>query len=110
MRAKELRRDMSEPERALWEVVRAGKLQGVKFVRQNVRQRFIADFVARSHRLIVELDGETHALPGAEAHDAARTAELEAQGWRVVRFANNDVMTNPEGVARAILMAVGRYF
>jgi very-short-patch-repair endonuclease len=64
--------------------------------------------VARSHRLIVELDGETHA--GREAYDARRTAELEAQGWRVIRFANNDAMTNPEGVARAILMALGRDF
>jgi len=108
--AKALRHGMSDPERALWEVLRGGRLQGIKFVRQNVRGRFVADFVARSHRLIVELDGETHALPGAAAHDAARTAALEAEGWRVIRFANNNVMLNPEGVARAILMALGRDF
>jgi very-short-patch-repair endonuclease len=101
---------MSDPERALWEVVRAGRLQGIKFVRQNVRGCFVADFVTRSHRLIVELDGETHALPGAATYDAARTAAFEAQGWRVIRFANNDVMANPEGVARAILMELGRDF
>ena len=71
---------MSDPERALWEVLRGGRLQGIKFVRQNVRGRFVADFAARSHRSIVELDGETHALPGAAAHDAARTATLEAEG------------------------------
>ncbi len=109
-RAKQLRKEMSDPELALWETLRAGRLQGVKFVRQNLRAPFIADFVARSHRLIIELDGETHQLPGAEAYDARRTAELEAQGWRVIRFANNDVMTNVEGVARAILIALGREF
>ncbi len=109
-RAKQLRTNMSDPERTLWEILRAGRLRGIKFVRQNVRGRFIPDFAARSHRLIVELDGATHALPGAEAHDALRTAELEAQGWRVIRFANNEVMTNPEGVARAILMALGKDF
>jgi very-short-patch-repair endonuclease len=109
-RARQLRTDMSVPERALWEILRAGRLQGIKFVRQNVRAPFIADFVGRSHRLIVELDGETHALPGAEARDARRTAELEAQGWRVVRFANADAMTNSEGIASAILRALGRDF
>ena len=108
--AKKLRAEMSEPERALWEVLRAGRLQGLKFVRQNLRNPYIADFVARSHRLIIELDGETHAAPGAGAHDTRRTAELEAQGWRVIRFANNDVMTNIEGVARSILMTLGRDF
>lgn len=101
---------MSGPERALWELLRAGRLQGIKFVRQNVRAPYIPDFVARSHRLIIELDGETHTLPGAEAYDARRTTELEAQGWRVIRFANNDVMTNIEGVGRAILIALGRDF
>jgi very-short-patch-repair endonuclease len=109
-RAKQLRKELSDPERALWEILRAGRLQGIKFVRRNVRAPFIADFVARSHRLIVELDGETHALPGAEARDAHRTVALEAQGWRVIRFGNNDAMTNPEGVARAILIALGRDF
>ena len=109
-RAKQLRTNMTEPERALWEILRAGRLQNIKFVRQNLRTPFIADFVARAHRLIVELDGDTHALPGAEANDARRTAELEARGWRVIRFGNDEAMTNIEGVARAILMALGRDF
>ncbi|MCW3836848.1 endonuclease domain-containing protein [Sphingomonas canadensis] len=107
-RARELRGGMSEPERALWEILRAGRLQGIKFVRQLPVGPYIADFAARSERLIVVLDGETHALPGAAEHDATRTAALEAEGWRVIRFGNNEVMTNPEGLARAILMALGR--
>ena len=106
-RAKQLRQEMTPPERALWEIVRANRL-GVKFVRQAVRPPFIPDFVARAERLIVELDGDSHA--GAEAYDARRTAQLQAQGWRVIRFTNSDAMTNPEGVARAILIALGRDF
>ncbi len=108
--ARRLRAEMSEPEQALWSILRASRLEGVKFVRQNLRMPYIADFVARSRRLIVELDGETHASAEAQAHDARRTKKLEAEGWRVIRFANNDVMTNPEGVARAILMALGKDF
>ena len=107
-RAKALRQTMTPPERALWAIVRAGRLAGVKFVRQAVRAPYIADFAARSHRLIVELDGDTHGSDAAQAHDARRTALLESQGWRVLRIPNNEVMGNPAGVARAILLALGK--
>jgi very-short-patch-repair endonuclease len=104
-RARELRREMTEPERRLWQIVRAGRL-GFKFQRQVVLAPYIADFAARSERLVIEIDGETH---GSDiAYDARRTADLEARGYRVLRFTNADVMTNPEGVARTILMASGR--
>ena len=63
-------------------------------------------FAARRERLSTELDGETHV--GREGHDAARTRWLEGHGWRVIRFTNGDVMTNPDGVATAILTALGR--
>ncbi|MBO9498459.1 MAG: endonuclease domain-containing protein [Novosphingobium sp.] len=109
-RAKELRKNMTAPEQALWAIVRAKRLGGVKFVRQAVRAPFIPDFAARAERLIVELDGDTHFAPGAEAYDARRTALLEDQGWRVLRIPNNEVMSNPDGVARAILIALGRDF
>jgi len=109
-RAKELRTNMSPPERALWDIVRARRLGGVKFVRQAVRPPYIPDFAARSHRLIVELDGDTHGSAEAQAYDARRTALLESHGWRVLRIPNNEVMANPEGVARAILLALGRDF
>ena len=73
-RAKALRQTMTPPERALWDIVRARRLAGVKFVRQAVRPPYIADFAARSHRLIVELDGDTHGSGAAQAYDARRTA------------------------------------
>ncbi len=101
---------MTPPERALWEIVRAKRLGGVKFVRQTVRAPYIPDFAARSERLIVELDGDTHGSAHARAYDERRTATLEGQGWRVLRIPNDEIMTNPDGVARAILLALGRDF
>lgn len=104
-RAKELRANLTPPERALWHVLRAGRI-GVKFQRQVVLPPYVADFASRSERLVVELDGDTHA--GREAYDATRTAALEDRGYRVIRFSNSDVMTDLEGVTRAILVALGR--
>jgi very-short-patch-repair endonuclease len=102
-RAKALRTNLTEPERRLWYRLRANRL-GVKFQRQVVLPPYIADFAARSRRLVVELDGDTHA--GREAYDASRTKALEAMGYRVLRFTNSDVMTNLDGVLGAILIAL----
>lgn len=99
-----MRSEMSEPETRLWLALRAKPLNGVKFVRQAVRGRAIPDFVARSHELVIEVDGDTHA--GNEAYDARRTAALEAKGYRVLRFGNSDVMTNLDGVLQTISAAL----
>ncbi|MBN2973683.1 endonuclease domain-containing protein [Roseomonas aeriglobus] len=103
-RARALRFGMTEPETRLWLAIRAKRLNGIKFVRQTVRGRAIPDFVARSHNLVIEVDGDTHAI--SEAYDARRTAVLERQGYRVLRFTNADVMTNLDGVLQTILGAV----
>ena len=88
-------------------MVRGGRLEGIKFVRQMVfGPHYIADFAARSHRLVIELDGDSHAAH--EAYDAARTSFMESNGFTVIRFANRDVFDNPEGVARMILNAIGK--
>lgn len=68
----------------------------------------MADFAARETRLVIELDGDSHA--GREAYDSARTAFIESKGYRVIRFTNTELLTNPEGVARAILIALGKDF
>src|SRR5690606_29646607 len=109
-RAKQNRSGLTPPEKALWEIVRGKRLGGVKFVRQAVRPPYIPDFAARSHRLIVELDGDTHGSEAAQTYDARRTGLLESQGWRILRVTNAEVMTNPDGVARWILLALGRDF
>lgn len=105
--AKSLRTSMTPPEEKLWSILRGGRLDSVKFVRQMVfGPNYIADFAARSHKLVIELDGDSHA--GTITYDAARTAYMEDNCYKVIRFANRDVFENPEGVARTILNAIGR--
>lgn len=99
-RARRLRRDMTDAERKFWSVVRNRGFNGVKFRRQAPIAQYIVDFVCMEARLIVELDGGQHA-DNAEA-DAIRTKDLEAAGYRVIRFSNNDVMRNLEGVLETI--------
>ena len=98
--AKSMRKAMTEPETRLWLQLRAARFQGVKFRRQKVIGAYIADFAANDPKLVVELDGDTHA--GQESYDARRTAFLEAQGYHVVRFANVDVMMNLDGVLQRL--------
>jgi len=102
-RAKSMRTDMPQPEREMWTALRGKRFEGVKFSRQVVVGQYIADFVARSRKLIVEIDGDTHLDP---AKDARRTQELEEAGYRVIRFSNYDVMTNLEGVLTSISAAL----
>ena len=102
-RAKAMRSEMTQPEREMWIAPRAKPCEGVKFSRQVAIGPFIADFVARSHKFIVEVDGDTHADP---AHDRKRTEWLEEQGYRVIRFNNDDVMRNLEGVLQTISVAL----
>jgi very-short-patch-repair endonuclease len=78
-------------------------LQDLKFSRQMPVAGFFADFVCRSHKLIVELDGSQHVE--AQPHDDARTRQLEAAGYRVIRFWNNDLPSNMPGVLETILTA-----
>ncbi len=99
-----MRRKFTEPEVRLWLQLRAKRLDGAKFRRQRVIGRYIADFACRSPMLVIEVDGGTHV--GREAYDAARTRFLENRGYRVIRFTNDDVMSNLEGVLTAIAEAL----
>ena len=101
-RSRELRANPTEPERLLWQYLRSRRCGGVRFNRQFPVGPFICDFAARTPRLIVELDGETHARAETQAGDNARTAYLHAQGYTVIRFWNRDVMANVEGVVARI--------
>ena len=101
-RARSLRRDATDAERELWQRLRNHQLAGAKFRRQVPVGHYIADFLCADARLIVEVDGGQH----SDAADAARTAWLEAQGFRVIHFWNNDVLSNPEGVLMRIAEAL----
>ena len=94
---------MTDAERRLWSILRNRRLSGYKFRRQHPIGPFIADFACIGHRLIIEADGSQHDESVADEH---RTARLARQGWRVVRFWNNDILANPAGVAQAIVAAL----
>jgi len=98
--ARRLRRDATDAERRLWSALRDRRLSGYRFRRQFPIGRFIVDFACTKHRLIVEADGSQHA---DSESDRERTAWLEEQGWRVLRFWNNDVLTNTNGVVETVL-------
>lgn len=104
-RAQGLRHDMTQAEKKLWYILR-GKQLGFKFRRQQALDVYIADFVCLEKRLIVELDGGQHAE--RTEYDRKRTAYLESQGFRVLRFWNHDVLQNPEGVVTVLLEHLAR--
>lgn len=94
-KARSLRRRQTDAERYFWSAVRNRRVDGYKFVRQYPVGPYIADFVCRETMLVVEIDGGQHA--GSKA-DIARTAYLDRQGYAVLRFWNNDILTNIDGV------------
>jgi len=95
--AKAMRRELTAPERVLWNAVRADRLNGATFPRQVVIGRYIADFACRSPRmLVVEVDGDTHA--SQTGYDRQRSNYLCERGYEVLRFTNSDVMMNLDGV------------
>ena len=107
-RARVLRREMTVPERLVWAHLRDRKLDGLKFRRQATVGPYIADFLCEEHRLAVELDGESHEADEAASHDARRTAYLVALGYRVVRYPNDEVLANLDGVLLDIARQCGR--
>jgi very-short-patch-repair endonuclease len=103
-RARELRRDPSRAERLCWELIRAHRMEGIKFRRQHPIGPYFADFACASQNLVIEIDGDHHA-DQVEA-DARRTAVMESMGWRVVRFGANEVVQNPEAIWAAIQLLI----
>ena len=102
-RAREMRQEPVLYERRLWKLLRDRRLESLKFRRQVVIGRYIADFVCLRHRLIVEADGPTH---DASLHDVERDAFLREQNFRLLRFANADIENRRHEVVAAILAAV----
>ena len=97
-KARNLRNNATEAERILWRAISARKVSGIRFNRQVPIVPFICDFVARSINLVIEVDGGQH----NEDVEAQRTRYIEALGFRVIRFWNNDVLGNIEGVIKEI--------
>jgi very-short-patch-repair endonuclease len=99
--ARELRNNLTDAESRLWQKLKRRQIATLKFRRQQPIGAFIVDFVCFERRVIVEVDGGQHAE--RVLYDEQRTRWLEAQGYLVLRFWNNDVLASTEAVAQAIL-------
>jgi BirA family biotin operon repressor/biotin-[acetyl-CoA-carboxylase] ligase len=97
-RARTLRRNQTDAERQLWNALRRNQLDGCKFRRQHSMGAYIVDFICLEKKLIIELDGDQHGHAVHKRHDEKRDTWLKGRGYRVIRYWNNDVYSNIEGV------------
>jgi very-short-patch-repair endonuclease len=104
--ARTLRQNITEAERRLWQILRSHQTKGYKFRRQVPIGRYIADFVCHEARLIVEIDGGQH--DRSSPWEAERSGFLQNEGYRILRFWNNEVLANLDGVHQTIADEVRR--
>jgi len=100
--SRKLRNSCTPAERILWSQIRNRQVEGVKFRRQQAIGNYIVDFVSLEKKLIIELDGGQHSEDANLLNDESRTNWLNSQGFRVVRFWNNDIFNNLDGVILTI--------
>ena len=98
--AKALRKRSTDVEMILWRSLRAKQMEGLKFRRQQPIGRYIVDFVCFETKIIIEVDGGQHAVE--RVNDAERDEWLRSQGFKVLRFWNNEVVTNTQGVLEVV--------
>lgn len=96
----------TQAEEVLWEILKSKSLEGYKFRRQHIIDRYIADFVCLKHRLIIEVDGLIHTHPDHQVSDEVRTSWLKELGFNVLRFTNEEVINNVEETKSKILSAL----
>lgn len=99
-RARKLRQNQTDVEKKLWSFLRDRKLLGFKFRRQHPIGKHVVDFCCLEKKIAIELDGGQHAQQSV--HDLARTSDIEKEGFRVIRFWNNQIVENSEGVLDSI--------
>ena len=102
LKAKELRNQMTIPEKKLWSALEKNKLLGIKFRRQHPIGIYIVDFYAHKLKLIIELDGKYHQNKKQQILDKERTAFLEFNGLKIIRFSNNEILENLSTVIERI--------
>ena len=103
-KARQLRNNPTDAERVLWNILRGRQIAGYKFRRQAPIGHYIVDFVCFENRLVIEVDGGHH--KESADYDAMRTAWLESEGFRVMRFWNDQVLRETDAVQEAIFLAV----
>jgi len=104
--AKTLRKNMTVQEKTLWNILRNNKFYGLKFRRQVPIGNYIVDFVCEIHNMIIELDGGQHNEPDNIEYDKQRTEFLENKGYKVLRFWNNEIDNNIDGVCEVIYKTI----
>ena len=103
-RAQSLRNQATPAERTLWKYLNKSQVGGFKFSRQMPVGPYFVDFLCRKLKLVIEIDGHSHDMQ--QDRDLKRTRDMEEHGYRVIRFANADVMSNVEGVVAEIARVV----
>lgn len=104
--ARSLRKKMTDAELSLWRTLRGRQLEGLKFRRQQPFGPFIVDFVSFERRLIIEADGSQHYYGDQKKKDLKRDMWLQEQGFKVLRFNDNEILTNVNGVVERILQCI----
>ena len=105
-RARALRQNMTQAERRIWQILRSHQMKEYKFRREVPIGRYIADFVCHEARLIVEINGGQH--DRSAPREAERSGFLQNEGYRILRFWNNEVLANRDGVHETIANELGR--
>ena len=102
LKARDLRKNMTSQERKLWNIIKNKQFYGYRFRRQFPIEKYIVDFVCREKRVIIELDGGQHNQPDDVQYDNERTVFLTSEGYQIVRFWNNDIDKNLQGVYKKL--------
>lgn len=100
--SRELRKNQTQAEQALWEILRARRFKGLKFRRQHQIGLYIVDFYCHSLKLVIELDGGYHQTVKQKAKDRIRDKTLKAEGFHVLRFSNITAIHKPKIILKAI--------
>jgi very-short-patch-repair endonuclease len=103
--ARRLRQEPTAAEAALWRAIRGHALEGLRFRRQHPIDRYVADFACLSLKLAIEVDGRVHRDDDQSLRDLGRTEVIASQGWQVLRFTNDEVLSNVDRVVAVILEA-----
>ncbi len=106
-KARYLRKNLTEQERKLWNIIRNKQFYGYKFLRQYPIEPYIVDFVCREKKIIIEIDGGQHNEPEGIEYDKKRSLFLSSRGFKVIRFWNNEIDNNIEGVYQILLKEFG---
>ena len=105
-KARKLRQNMTPAEKMLWKLLRNRKFKGLKFRRQHPIDKYIVDFICVEKKLVVEADGEIHKKADQIKYDRERTADLESHGLKVIRFTNDEILSDVFKVLKKIEICI----